>query len=159
VKLLLVVVAITMTSAVAPCARSEQIQPSQIFIVSGDTIEVYRRRAAVTLVGFKAPETRPVRARCAAERKAGAKVAQRARDLVAAGGLDYEDRKCACPLGAQGTSRCNLGRGCGVLTVNGRDLGQVLIDENLAVPYLCAETSCPPPPNPWCAPLPPASGR
>jgi endonuclease YncB( thermonuclease family) len=132
-------------------ARSEAIKPSQIFVVSGDTIEVFNRRPAVALLGFKAPERRPARAQCAAERELGSKVTQRVRELTNAGSLDYEARKCACEPRTQGTSRCNLGRGCGVLTVNGRDLGQILIEEKLAVPFVCSETRCPPPPNPWCA--------
>jgi endonuclease YncB( thermonuclease family) len=132
-------------------ARSEAIKPSQIFVVSGDTIEVFNRRPAVALVGFKAPERRPARAQCAAERALGSKATQRVRELVSGGGLDYEARGCACEPGTQGTSRCNLGRTCGILTVKGRDLGQILIEEKLAVSFVCSETSCPPPPNPWCA--------
>jgi micrococcal nuclease len=143
-----VVVLICLT---AQRAGSEPIQPRQIFVVSGDTIEVYNRRTAVSLIGFKAPETRRSRAACAAERDVGARVAQRVRELVSAGGLDYEDRKCACEPGTQNTTRCNLGRTCGVLTVKGRDLGQILIEEKLAVPFVCGETSCPTAPNPWCA--------
>ena len=132
-------------------ARSEPIKPSQIFVVSGDTIEVFNRRPAVALLGFKAPERRPARAQCAAERALGSRATQRVRELVSGGGLDYQARRCACESGTEGTSRCNLGRTCGILTVNGRDLGQILIDEKLAVPFVCGDTNCPSPPNPWCA--------
>ena len=143
--------AVALACVAVSAAKGEPIKPSQIFVVSGDTIEVFNRRPAVALVGFKAPERRPARARCAAERALGSKATQRVRELVSGGGLDYEARGCACEPGTQGTSRCNLGRACGILTVNGRDLGQILIDEKLAVPFVCGETSCPSPPNPWCA--------
>jgi micrococcal nuclease len=150
-KFFVTLAAISLTCLMHQRAGSEPIQPHQIFVVSGDTIEVFNRRPAVSLVGFKAPETRPVRAKCAAERDAGAKVAQRVRELVTTGELDYEDRKCFCRPGTHGTSKCNLGRNCGALKVNGRDLGQILIEEKLAIPLVCGETSCPTPPNPWCA--------
>jgi endonuclease YncB( thermonuclease family) len=143
--------AVGLACVTASAAKGEPIKPSQIFVVSGDTIEVYNRRPAVALVGFKAPERRPARAQCAAERALGSKATQRVRELVSGGGLDYQAQKCACAPGTQGTSRCNLGRTCGILTVKGRDLGQILIDEKLAVPFVCGETSCPSPPNPWCA--------
>jgi hypothetical protein len=45
--------------------------------------------------------------------------------------------------GEEGTSRCNYGRVCGVLTVGGREVGQILIAEGLAHPYVCSGTSCP----------------
>ena len=149
-KLLNGLLFLAVACATSVAARSEPIKSSQIFVVSGDTVEVFNRRPAVALLGFKAPERRPARAQCATERELGSKVTQRVRELINAGNLDYQTRRCACEPGTQGTSRCNLGRGCGILTVNGRDLGQILVEEKLAVPFVCGETKCPPPPNPWC---------
>lgn len=47
--------------------------------------------------------------------------------------------------------RCNYGRLCGVLRVDGRDTGQILIAEGLAVRYKCGAYSCPPKPGNWCS--------
>jgi hypothetical protein len=38
---------------------------------------------------------------------------------------------------------CNYGRACGVLTVEGEDVGNILMAENLAHPYECGRYSCP----------------
>ena len=58
--------------------------------------------------------------------------------------------ECACAAGTQGTDRCNFGRSCGVLRVDGRDVGDILIAEGLAAPFQCGRTSCPRLPRPWC---------
>src|SRR5271165_6182915 len=99
------------------------------------------------LVGFNAPETR--RAACDAERELGAKATRRLRDLVRAGDLDFVYVTCSCPPGTEGTPVCNYGRDCGTLKCRGRDVGTVLMEEGLAVPFVCA-TRCPKTPRPWC---------
>jgi hypothetical protein len=57
---------------------------------------------------------------------------------------------CSCKPGTEGAARCNYGRSCGTLRVSGRDVGQILIVEGLAVPFRCGATNCPPTPSPWC---------
>jgi len=42
---------------------------------------------------------------------------------------------------------------------NGRDVGGILISKNLAVPFVCGQTRCPPTPKPWCACFAPESER
>jgi len=64
--------------------------------------------------------------------------------------LDFEFIACACSSGTEGTPSCNYGRRCGTLKANGQDVGIILIRENLAVPFVCGQTSCPPTPKPWC---------
>jgi len=54
------------------------------------------------------------------------------------------------PTGTEGTPSCNYGRRCGILKANDRDVGAILISENLAVPLICGQTRCPPTPKPWC---------
>src|SRR6516162_7035818 len=98
--------------------------------------------------GFNAPETR--RAACEAERLLGAKATRRLRDLVRAGNLDFEYVACSCPARTQGTSACNYGRDCGILKSHGRDVGAILIEEGLAVPFVCGATRCPRTLRPWC---------
>jgi micrococcal nuclease len=105
-------------------------------------------RPNVRLVGFNAPETR--RAKCDAERKLGDRATLRVRDLVKAGDLDYVPVTCSCPAGTEGTMACNYGRECGTLKASGRDVGAILIEENLAVSFICGATRCPKTPKPWC---------
>jgi endonuclease YncB( thermonuclease family) len=131
-------------------AVAEQIDPADIRVVDGDTIRVYHEQPDVRLVGFNAPETRW--AACNAERELGAKATRRLRDLVRAGNLDFEYVKCSCPEGTEGTRICNYGRDCGTLKSNGRDVGAILIEEGLAVLFICGATHCPRTPRPWCQP-------
>jgi endonuclease YncB( thermonuclease family) len=124
------------------------IDSGEIRIVDGDTIRVYHKHPNVRLVGFNAPETR--RAACEAEGEQGAKATRRLRDLVRDGSLDFEFIACSCPTGTEGTPACNYGRRCGTLKAYGRDVGEILISEGLAVPFRCGETRCPKTPRPWC---------
>jgi len=129
-------------------AGAEPIVGSRIRVIDGDTIRVDRARPDVRLVPFNAPETR--RPKCEAERDLGGKATRRLRDLVAAGGLELEYVRCACAPGTEGTMRCNYGRKCGVLKSNGKNVGEILIAEKLAVRFECGETRCPKMPAPWC---------
>jgi micrococcal nuclease len=129
-------------------AESAPIDAAEIRVIDGDTIRVYHKQPNVRLVGFNAPETR--RAACAAERELGDKATRRVRELLQAGNLDFEFVACSCPPGTQRTPACNHGRDCGTLKSNGRDVGELLIAEGLAVPFKCEATRCPPTPKPWC---------
>src|SRR5260370_24174554 len=80
---------------------------------------------------------------CEAERELGAKATRRLRDLVRAGNLDFEYVACSCSAGTQGTPACNYGRDCGTLKSSGRDVGAILMEDGLAVPFVCGATRCP----------------
>ena len=67
-----------------------------------------------------------------------------------AASIEFERVACSCQPGTEGTDRCNFGRLCGSLIVDGQDVGSTLIAEGLAVPYRCGRTRCPPRPEPWC---------
>ena len=129
-------------------AFAAPIDPDDVRVVDGDTIRVFHKDPTVRLVGFNTPETR--RAQCEAERELGATATRRVRDLVRAGNLDFEFVACACSSGTEGTLSCNYGRRCGTLKANGRDVGEILISEGLAVSFVCGPTRCPPTPKPWC---------
>jgi len=69
--------------------------------------------------------------------------------LLSDPGARLERVACACKAGEEGTPRCNYGRLCGALSVNGRDVGQILISEGYARAYVCSATRCPPRQR-WC---------
>ena len=125
------------------------VTSNEVRVIDGDTIRIHHQRPDVRLVGFNAPETR--RANCEAERQLSGKATRRLRDLVQSSQLDFEFVACGCQPGTEGTPSCNYGRRCGTLRANGQDVGLILIRENLAVPFVCGQTRCPPTPKPWCS--------
>ena len=129
-------------------ARAEAISPTQVHVIDGDTIRLFNMKPDVRLVGFNAPETR--RAKCDHERQLGDHATRRVRDLVHSEVLEFEYVDCACPPGAEETPSCNYGRSCGILKAGGKDVGDILIAEGLAVPFKCGATRCPKTPKPWC---------
>lgn len=118
-------------------------------VTDGDTVRVRGEAAGTRLVGFNTPET--YEPRCEQELALGNRAKARLQELVADGVAELVKVRCACAEGTEGTDACNFGRSCGVLRVNGRDVGKVLISEGLAVPFVCGSRSCPPLPRPWCA--------
>jgi endonuclease YncB( thermonuclease family) len=128
-------------------AFAEPVNPADILVVDGDTIHIHSKQPNIRLVSFNAPETR--NATCQAEADLGAKATRRLRDLVKLGNLDFEYVRCSCPEATQGTFACNYARDCGTLKASGRDVGAILIEEGLAVPFVCG-ARCPPTPRPWC---------
>ena len=91
-------------------------------VVDGDTIKA-PYGVTYRLLGYDTPETRF--ARCDAERELGLAAKHRLEELLAQGEVRVlesgkEDR---------------YGRSLAAVTVNGRDVGDILIDEGLARPY------------------------
>ncbi|RVD39545.1 thermonuclease family protein [Mesorhizobium sp. M4A.F.Ca.ET.020.02.1.1] len=122
---------------------------TQFTITDGDTIRLNGAAKGTRLVGFNAPES--IEPRCTVEADIGRRAKARLTELVASARLELKMIRCSCPAGTEGTNRCNYGRSCGSLFANGQDVGDVLISEGLAVPFICGDTSCPPTPRPWCA--------
>ena len=127
-------------------ARADVIEPWQVRVIDGDTIALNGK--TIHLVGFIAPETRD--AQCKAERDLGDKAARRMRDLILAGRLDYSPVICPCPAATLGKWFCNFGRTCGTLKTNGRDVGDILVEEGLAATYACGRAGCPKTTRLWC---------
>ncbi|MEI9423383.1 thermonuclease family protein [Mesorhizobium sp. Cs1299R1N1] len=121
---------------------------SQFTITDGDTIRLSGAAKGTRLVGFNAPES--IEPRCASEGDLGRRAKARLKELVATAKLELKMVPCSCPPGTEGTDKCNYGRSCGSLFADGRDVGDVLVSEGLAVPFVCFSTSCPPTPRPWC---------
>jgi len=127
--------------------RPDPRSSGPIEVVDGDTVR--HEGFTYRLVGFDTPE-RGDKARCDDERQRAEKATQRLRSLISAAGSPRLTRvACACRPGQEGTKNCNFGRLCGSLTIGGRDVGKILIDEGLAHPYVCSGTSCPKR-RPWC---------
>ena len=132
-----------------PASPDRGLRASDVQIIDGDTINIPGFTPNVRLVGFNTPET--WRASCTAERQVGERATARLSQLVRnAASIEFERVACSCRPGTEGTDRCNFGRLCGSLFVDGQDVGQTLIGEGLAVPYRCGRTSCPPRPQAWC---------
>jgi len=138
------------TLFLATPAFAEPNNPADIWVIDGDTVRIHDKYPNVRLVGFNAPEIH--NASCPGEAELGARATRRLRELVRAGGLDFEYVRCSCPEGTQGTFVCNYGRTCGTLRTTGRDVGAILIEEGLAVAFVCSTNGCPKTPRPWCRP-------
>lgn len=126
----------------------DSISMRAITVVDGDTIRVAGYANAIRLVGFNTPET--AEPECANERQLGKRASARLKKLVTTPNVKFQRVPCACNPGTEGTKACNHGRSCGILLVDGRNVGDLLIREGLAVPFKCGKTSCPPTPRPWC---------
>lgn len=132
-------------TAVGALTGHLSIEDKIVQVIDGDTV-VTDNHDRVRLVGFNAPELDGCRTDLAQA------AANMLKDEISHG-AKLRLVACSCRPGAEGTSACNYGRRCGVLTTkDGFDFGQRLISSGLAVPYICGPTSCPPRPDPWCGP-------
>lgn len=129
-------------------ANTPQREEPRFTVTDGDTIKLSGERKGTRLVGFNTPET--YKPRCAKEREWGERATARLKELVASSAVQVEKVACACKPGTHGTNKCNFGRSCGKLYVDGNDVGQILVSEGLAVPFVCGATRCPRMPRPWC---------
>jgi endonuclease YncB( thermonuclease family) len=122
--------------------RAGPISAEAVAVVDGDTIDVGADR--YRLVGFDTPEIKTPRRKVSADERALATIAKaRLTELQRIGVLDLTEVRCSCRASTIGTKKCNQGRKCGVLTLDGKNIGATLIAEALAVPYWCRKTSCP----------------
>ncbi|MDF2119567.1 thermonuclease family protein [Roseiarcaceae bacterium H3SJ34-1] len=131
----------------ANAADALAVDLSNALVMDGDTIRVQGVKASIRLMGYTSPATKAV---CPNERALGLKAKARLYDMIETGPATLQLVPCACPPKTEGTGLCNYGRACGILSVNGVDVGKTLIAEQLAVPYVCGATSCPPIQTPWC---------
>lgn len=121
-------------------AIAERTITGVIRVIDGDTVDAGGAR--YRLAGFDTPE-RGSLAKCDSERELAARATARLQSMVSSGNVSLIRVACACREGTEGTARCNFGRRCGKLTVNGRDAGDILISEGLAHSYFCSGTRCP----------------
>lgn len=123
-------------------------QSQEFTVMDGDTVHVIGEAPGTRLVGFNTPEK--YSPGCEYERQQGERASARLRELVTHGSVRLTKVACSCAAGTEGTRKCNHGRSCGTLEVDGKDVGSILISGGLAVPFVCGKTSCPPTPRPWC---------
>lgn len=138
-------------SASVSGAASKITQPFKtgFSITDGDTIKMYGESKVTRLVGFNTPET--YKPQCTNELALGKKATERLKELLrSASEVEVEKVACACRLNTQGNSECNYGRSCGILRVDGQDVGPILISEGLAVKFQCGRIKCPETPKPRC---------
>lgn len=114
---------VTAVLAQVLCAGAEPIERARIVIVDADTVRVDGTR--VRLVGFDSPETRFGEYRCDHEREWGERATHRLAELLDTGELGIKYRR----------HRDRYHRPLARLTVNGEDVGRILIRERLAVRY------------------------
>lgn len=110
-------------------AAGEELR--RVLVIDGDTIESSGRR--YRLVNIDTPEVGDG-ARCAAERRHGARATARARTLI-----NQARRVETEPVGRTDA----YGRVIAYVLVDGRDLGEALISEGLARPWRGRR-------QPWC---------
>lgn len=117
-------------------------------VTDGDTIRVDGEPSGTRLIGFNTPEV--FSPQCKREGELGAKASARMKEIVSTSKLSLTKVACSCRPGAAGTDQCNYGRSCGILRADGRNVGDILIAEGLAVPFVCGASGCPPTPRTWC---------
>ena len=141
-------------------AVADPIDRNEVYVKDGDTIikgsgrVKHKPDQEYRLVGFDTPET--TLGKCPLEIEKGNRAAARLIALLDSGKLDLREVECSMPPGTTPlTKECNRGRSCGRLTVDGKDVGEILIAEKHAVPYVCEPPPatrarpCPPQRN-WC---------
>jgi micrococcal nuclease len=119
-------------SSRAPRARAGDFA-DRLRVIDGDTLEDMRDDITYRIVNIDTPET-GLRARCAAERDLGNRATQAARALVS------DARR----LEFRATGRTDrYGRTIAFVVIDGRDMGETLIEAGLARPWRGRR-------EPWC---------
>jgi endonuclease YncB( thermonuclease family) len=127
-------------------AMAEPIAVSEIAVVDGDTIDAHGQR--YRMIGYDTPEVATPRRRVGLGERAVATIAkERFVELLHSGPLDLTEMPCSCSAKKLRDGTCNHGRKCAILSLNGKNIGDTLIAEELAVPYVCSATRCPRMPN------------
>jgi endonuclease YncB( thermonuclease family) len=123
-------------------ALAEPITVNDIAVVDGDTIDAHGQR--YRMIGYDTPEVKTPRRKVGPDERAVAIIAkERFTELLSSGALDLTEVPCSCSAKKLQDGACNHGRKCAILSLNGKNIGDALIAEELAVPYVCSTTRCP----------------
>lgn len=131
-----------------PPKSSNPGKPPRFTITDGDTIHIAGEENGTRLVGFNTPEK--FSPQCAREEQLAHRATARLKELVSTSSISLTKVACSCRPGTEGTKKCNYGRSCAILKANGQSVGDILISEGLAAPFVCGPNGCPPTPRPWC---------
>ncbi|GAB9211424.1 hypothetical protein BDS110ZK18_36650 [Bradyrhizobium diazoefficiens] len=122
--------------------RAVPIDAAKIQVVDGDTIKI--GGTTYRLIGYDTPELTSRWRTVGPDEKALATIAkERLEELIRKGALDLEAVPCSCSKRSRADGTCNFGRKCAILYVDGRNVGEQLIAEELAVPFVCGPHRCP----------------
>jgi micrococcal nuclease len=102
-------------------ARGDTVDARMFYVIDGDTLALAGER--IRLLGIDAPETRE--ARCERERVAGYETKARVVDLLRFGRV----------VDIRRHGHDQYGRTLAHIVIDGRDLGEQLVREKLALPY------------------------
>jgi endonuclease YncB( thermonuclease family) len=124
-------------------AWAEPVSLSDVRVKDGDTI--YYRNIEYRMIGYDSPETKRVRWRPVSKDEMALGEVSKARleELLKSGPVDLTEVPCSCPAKNIKDGSCNHHRLCGILSVNGENVGKSLIAEELAVPFICGQNRCP----------------
>ncbi len=114
------------------------VSSTYVAVVDGDTVRLNDGGANVRLEGFNTPET--YTPKCAQEKALGEAAKARLGAII-----KQSDVALAIRPGS-----CGYGRRCGTVTVDGRNVGEILISEGLAEPMVCLSGGRCPPARNWC---------
>ncbi len=121
--------------------RAEPISVEEIVVKDGDTI--HARGAEFRIIGYDTPETWTRRRTVGPDERALAlRAKERFEELLKSGTLDLTEVQCSCSAKQWRENACNHHRKCGVLALNGTNIGNALIAEELAVPFRCTRSRC-----------------
>jgi len=140
-----IIVLILMSST----AMAEQVNPKDVEVGDGDTV-VYKSNS-YRLIGMDTPEfyNRWRRVKLSEKRHA-LKAADRLIELMNnATIVNLLEVPCNCAPGTYGTYKCNYGRKCGAILVDGKNVTGILISEGLARSDVCDQFRCIKGPKTW----------
>lgn len=117
---------ILLAALLAGAASAETVDGARFVIIDGDTVSFDGER--IRILNIDAPES--FRSRCEAELIVGLRAKERLAALLRSGRVTID--RCE-----PGTNRCRdrYGRTLARLRAGGRDVGEVLISERLALPW------------------------
>jgi endonuclease YncB( thermonuclease family) len=113
-------------------ALAEPISVTEISVVDGDTVAAHGQR--YRMIGYDTPEVVTPRRRVGPDERAVATIAkERFVELLGSGPLDLTEVRCSCSTKKLRDGTCNHHRKCAILSLNGKNIGDTLIAEELAV--------------------------
>jgi micrococcal nuclease len=119
------------------------MDPSILYVIDGDTIKL-KNHQSVRLTPYNAPE---IHGKCPDEQRLAVRAKVRLTQLL---------NEPTAELHLVPGKTCAWGRKCGSITVNGKNVADILISEGLAEPLLCKGNKCPKRRD-WCHNLSPES--